>query len=530
MKRTLAAISTGILAIGLAVVGVSGSASATASTHSVSSAVVRSDATLSTEASADCVSSATWAYTYTGSTASGTITASAPGVAAGTELCTPLYVRAATWNYNLPTSGDNPSWLQTLDSKQDVVVSTVGDPVAYAAPNVTGQCQQHDIYGTFSSAGFADLALPTTLTGPNQPYEPEFLHSALSGKGATGPNFISGPNPTYSSDASAGCNVIGPSTAPAAVTFTDSCGTANDVVAIPTPAAGAHYSYAKTIDTRDATTGAGDVTVVATANTGFTFSDGSTTMSWSHTFLANQCAVVTGDPVSTDPVCSADGTSVVSGFITVLGSTGITYTIRNLADGAVTANDITVLSGPTNLAPGSYTVTATALPGYTITSAMTQFTPLVVAAAPTNCDVQLGTHAELDPVVTGFSPVCTAGTTASGYLEIDPADGVNYFIGGTQLTAADTPMPAGTYVVRAVVADPVENTLNARDPNPMTVTISGLATPCSQLNTLAFNDGSLAFTGGSGPSGYLIASAILLLLGGALIAMRARRNPGRGSE
>lgn len=799
------------LATGTTTLTLTGSLSGPTSTNCASSA-------------STCISSATWDYTFASSTASGVITASKPGVRAGTALCTPLYVRSATWNYDLPTNGKNPSWPQTFDAKQDVVVTAVGAPVAFAAPDVTGLCQQHDIYATFGSGGFADLALPTELKGPKNPYEPAFLHATLSGKGATGPKFTAGPKPTYSHDSSVGCTMIIPKTAlvagacywdntqqasfktatlsfdnsmsnvpveftvkgypagtrtvaahstttislPAAstgggsydvvangttttvriaayaecaptvqtcpaiggpilstnlvpngwtftetranghnvysgnalhvstdgtsdvdsssvnsdkaaghytpsaavslsaigtprldytniagslpsiqltidkngnggsdgnlvyesgmgnnptgltgsgkwwathdlgvgdssvpnpgyqkswgtlndylkkwpnakitaigyslgsgaqgdglitgltagcenftfaqanaatvearaVTFQDACGVANDAVIIPTPNEGDHYSYSKTVDTRDAKTGAGVVTVVATAYPNFTFAGGLTTMSWSHTFLtdaANNCVEVAGDPTLTNPVCASEGTSVVSGFISVVTSTGVTYTIHNDADGVATTNDISVAGGSTNLASGSYTVTAAALPGFTLTSKITRFTPLVIATAPTNCGGQLPTHALLDPQVTGFSPVCTDGQTTSGYLETSLSDFINYYIGSQQLTAVDTPLPAGTYVVRAVIAAPGENALNPEVPNPMSVTIPALSTSCAQLTTLALNDGSLgitsgslAFTGGSTPSALLIAAAILLLLGGALIAIR---RPGRG--
>ncbi len=759
-----------------------------------------------------CVSSATWAYTFTGTasgtTAGGVITASNASVPAGTLLCAPLYVRSATWNYDLPTNGNNPSWGQTLDAKQDVVVTAVGVPVAYSAPDVKGTCQQHDIYATFSSNGLADLAIPTSLHGPNDPYEPAFLHATLNGKGAAPSNYA-GPNPTYSSDPSAGCTVItpvatliagacywdagqqasfktatlsydnttsnvpvdftvtgypaytrtvpggetvtvsipaaysggvsydvvangkattvgigayaecpptvqtcsattgtvlstnlapngwtfaetranghnvyvagalhiwtdgfsdvdstnvnidkaagyyipsvsiplsaigvpslsytntagslpgiqltidkngnggfdgnlvyesgmgtnptgltatgkwwathdlsvgdssvpnpsyqkswgtlsdylkqwpnakitaigyslgsgakgdglvtgltagcqnftfdqadAPSASPANVTFQDVCGIANDGVFIPTPGVNDHYTYTKTVDTRDPKTGAGNVTVVATAEANYAFPGGKKTMSWSHTFLtdaANNCVVIGGDPAAHNPVCAVSGTGIVSGYITVNGATGVTYRIHNVADGLVTTKDIIVPTGDTNVAEGSYTVTVAALPGYTLTSAITQFTALNVGANPTNCGGQLTTHALLDPQVSSSSPVCTNGTTTSGSINLVLDGTLNYFVGSTQLTAARNPMPTGSYSVRAVPVDPADS-VNSNDPNPMNVVISALTTSCAQLKTLAF-------TGGAGPSAFLIATSILLLLGGALIFTRKPRRP-----
>lgn len=745
-----------------------------------------------------CVSSPTWSYTYNQSTASGVITVTKAGAHNGDVLCQPLYVRSTTWNYVLPTNG-TPSWPQSFDAKQDITISTISSTgVAYAAPDVTNLCQQHDIYATFSGNGFGDLTIPTQLNGPNNPYEPAFLHATLSGKGptptysndtdagctktapaatlaagacywdasqqgsfktatlsydnsksnvalefdvtgypaytrtvaagsvvtvslpasssggvsytvtaggtsfqvgigayaecpptvqacttTTGPvlstNLVpngwvytetrahghnvyvtnalhiytdgttdvgagnvntdkaagyytpaasialsaigypsidysstsgslpgiqliidtnndgvadatlvyesgmgsnptglassatgkwwatkdlgvgdaSAPNPSYQkswgtlneylkkypdaritsigyslgsgakgdgliSGITAGCEnftfnqVNAPTAAPAPVTFQDVCGKASDAVFIPTPGAGDHYTYTKTVDTRDAD-GVGTVTVVATANANYAF-PAATVASWSHTFQSDSalnCTDIAGDPTAHNPACNAVDGTITSGYITVIASTGIVYTIHNDADGAATTHDVTTTSGNTNLAAGNYTVTAAAVSPFVLSHAIAPFTPLVVGAAPTNC--QLTTFAQFTPEVSAVSPSCSNGVATGGYILIDPNDGLNYFIGSTQLTAAKTPMAPGTYSVLARVTDPVD-TIDTRVPNPMSVVISKLVTSCAQLTTLAF-------TGGAGPSGFLIASAVLLLLGGALIFTRKPRNP-----
>jgi len=77
-----------------------------------------------------------------------------------------------------------------------VLVDTIGTH-AYSAPE-RQSCNQYDIYAEFvSNGGFDALAVPDKLLGPNNPYEPKFLHQALAGKG---------PNPTWSYTSSEGCN------------------------------------------------------------------------------------------------------------------------------------------------------------------------------------------------------------------------------------------------------------------------------------------------------------------------------------
>ena len=142
----------------------------------------------------DCVQSPTWSYTFDG-VGSGTVTVKAKGAEQGDKLCDALAVRATTFKYDLPASG-NPSWPQTLVGYNDLLVDTIGT-FSYAAPALN-ECRQHDIYAEFvKKGGFDALKVPEKLNGPNNPYEPKFLHQTLSNKG---------PNPTYSTTTSAGCN------------------------------------------------------------------------------------------------------------------------------------------------------------------------------------------------------------------------------------------------------------------------------------------------------------------------------------
>ncbi len=143
---------------------------------------------------AECVQSPTWSYTFDG-VGSGTITVKSKGAEQGDKLCDALAVRATTFKYDLPASG-NPSWPQTLVGYNDLLVDTIGT-FSYTAPALE-VCRQHDIYAEFvKHGGFDALDVPEQLNGPNNPYEPKFLHQTLSNKG---------PNPTYSTTTSDGCN------------------------------------------------------------------------------------------------------------------------------------------------------------------------------------------------------------------------------------------------------------------------------------------------------------------------------------
>lgn len=137
-----------------------------------------------------CVVNPTYAYTFNEATGSGTITAI--GSEKGQEICDPLYVRAAGWSYDIPASG-SPSWGQGLVGYNDVTVDKIGT-FEYQPPQIE-TCRQYDVYASF--VGFDQLTLPEHLLGPNNPFEPKFLHQVLNGKG---------PNPTWSYTTSEGCN------------------------------------------------------------------------------------------------------------------------------------------------------------------------------------------------------------------------------------------------------------------------------------------------------------------------------------
>jgi hypothetical protein len=104
--------------------------------------------------------SAAVSYTFDAATASGTVT-----VSGTVGLCKPLIVRAATYAFTTTWS----QWPQTLVGFNDVIVQAPGT-YHYAAP--AASCRQSDLYAGWTTA---DVALPSTLTGSGQPFEPGFI-------------------------------------------------------------------------------------------------------------------------------------------------------------------------------------------------------------------------------------------------------------------------------------------------------------------------------------------------------------------
>ena len=149
--------------------------------HILGSAEIHHVAFLPTLDTNPCFANPTWSYTWNAATGVATITAA--GGTAGQSLCTPLYVRATSWNYDTPVKNTNPSWPQTFSGKSDYTINTIGTHTV-TAPGVA--CGQDDIYATFSSAGFQALKINSVLTAPGKPREPSFLHDAItSGTGGS---------------------------------------------------------------------------------------------------------------------------------------------------------------------------------------------------------------------------------------------------------------------------------------------------------------------------------------------------------
>lgn len=128
----------------------------------------------------DCVDSGEFTHTYNGTNA-GTVTLTTQG---DKPLCSPFYVRAAAWTYDGPND-----WPQTTAGSNLYEIDGPGS-YPYVAPTVT--CGQYDIYAGWSED---EVDIPNNLVGPNNPFEPDFLHQHSSG-----------PEPTYFMTGHKQCN------------------------------------------------------------------------------------------------------------------------------------------------------------------------------------------------------------------------------------------------------------------------------------------------------------------------------------
>ncbi|MHC5794583.1 hypothetical protein ACVXZ4_00345 [Lacisediminihabitans sp. FW035] len=541
MKRTLAAITTIVIAVGIAITGVSTAtaddavapppattdvvATDTATVDAPAAPAPASDApaavtppasdqapvaaapaaaarvaapaeTAPVPEAPSCISDPWITYTYDKTDSTGTVRVYSEGAAAGSPLCSPLAVRAASWLYDLPTTGDAPSWSQTLEKFSDVNVDSVGT-FSYSAPNGGMTCRQFDIYASF--AGFDALALPTHLIGAHNPFEPPYLAEALD---------FRGPPQTYFAASSRGCDepVIPtlPLTDPTPVTFVDTCGTEADTVVIPALTSDDHFTYSTSETASES--GARTVTVTAAPDAGYGFSSDAVT-SWSHTFKTdaqNNCVTIPGDPEAVGQTCAVDSDGVVSGYLTVAPVAGVVYTIHPVTP---TGADITVTGVKTNVAPGEYLITAAAEPGF-ILSGVTEWQRTVEDNA---VDCSLPTDAFLPSSVSWVGQTCSTSGTVSGYIAIDPTDFLSYFVGTTQLVSARTAFAPGTYVV--TVTAPPGDTIDG--PSSYTATITKASTSCGNLDPQSLT--TLAFTGFDSGAGYIAVASGLLMLGAALV-------------
>ena len=414
MKKILTATAVIILTLGLSTVGfVPGAVAASATPAPTQPAPL----------AGDCVKDVTYAYTYVPGAPSGTITATATSPAnTAVKLCWPLYVRSASWTYDLPTSGDSPSYKQTLEKALDATVLNLGT-TTYQVPSEPAGCRQHDVYASFVS--MAALTLPTTLAKKGDPLEPPFLSTTLRN---------SGPDKTYTFDTSVGCTVVSPVT----TTIIGTCvfdssrnasfrsvklvynNTASNVgvdFIVDDEALNrlVPAGHSVTVEFPDApVTGkswvvsAGNQTVTLTLApfapcpvtpptvtpptvTPPTVTPPTVTPP---TVTPPTIVKISADPSTTNQTCRSSLSStptLVSGFITVAPTTGLVYSIRPVLPAGA---ELTNVGTRTDVGPGSYLVTATALDGYTIDGSATWSQTTVMAA--TNC-VSMATFTSDDP-------------------------------------------------------------------------------------------------------------------------------------
>jgi hypothetical protein len=179
----------------------------------------------------------------------------------------------------------------------------------------------------------------------------------------------------------------------------------------------------------------GTYAVTAVAAPGYTLLG---TTSWSLTVnAAPDCTqhVTAVTPSVTQAECTGLGTSS-DAFLTIPATTGVVYSV----DSVVTA------AGNVVKTPGTYTVTAAALPGYTLEG--TASWPLTVDAAP-DCTQHV------TPVAASVTQAeCTGpGTSTQPFVTIPDTAGVVYAIDGVVATAGDHAAAPGTHTVTATALE-----------------------------------------------------------------------------
>jgi hypothetical protein len=177
------------------------------------------------------------------------------------------------------------------------------------------------------------------------------------------------------------------------------------------------------------------VTITAKPDAGYTFG-AEESKTYTHTFTAPDCGqtVTPQPPTATDQTCLPGYAGTTSsGFITIPSQTGVSYAI----------NGTPVSSGKVDEAPGTYTVTAKAQSGYTL-SGTTSFTLTIAAAGDCN-----GHVTPQPPTATDASCAASGGVT-SGFITIPDQTGVEYKIDGTTVSAGKHNEAPGTYTVTAV--------------------------------------------------------------------------------
>lgn len=124
--------------------------------------------------SGDCVSTPMVSYTWDGPTGTGTVVVA--GGTDGQSLCTPLFVRAASYSYVAPVSDSAPSYPQNIVGFNDYTVDSIGT-FEFETPGV--ECGADVVYATFNYTAFNDLELAETLEDQGTPWEPTRLDEVV---------------------------------------------------------------------------------------------------------------------------------------------------------------------------------------------------------------------------------------------------------------------------------------------------------------------------------------------------------------
>ena len=189
---------------------------------------------------------------------------------------------------------------------------------------------------------------------------------------------------------------------------------------------------------------------------------------------------VAGAASATNPVCT-DG-NIVSGFITVTITTGVTYVITDSSNNVIQFDGTTGKTG--NLPGGSYTVAVSASSSsYHLTSASS--IPLTIAADPEDCGAVLPT--DVAGAAAATNPVCTDGNIVSGFITVTITTGVTYVITDSSnnviqfdgTTGKTGNLPGGSYTVAVSASSSAYNLTSA---SSIPLTIAADPTDCGSVD------------------------------------------------
>ncbi|QOD93722.1 hypothetical protein [Chryseoglobus sp. 28M-23] len=324
----------------------------------------------------ECIPDEYISYTYDASTNSGVVTVTQPaGDDYTDQLCAPLYVTAAAWAFNSPTS----LWTQTLVDSEEindgVAITEVGE-YEYGIPV---DCGQGDIYA--SRTAFPNPS--PLLNGPNQPAWPEgvtpwdFEERFLHNMG------FDGPNPTYTYT-DPGCNAETP--IEPTVSYIVECGTYGSI-ALPDDNPYVSYTVRNAdgdiVDVEAAREG--EFTVTAHASFPYILKD-YPEGGWTYDLGEYVECPVTPTATPTPETCLDGNGTIVFGDVDGIASYSVEGIEGTFAPGATL----------TGLSADTYTVTAVAEDGLELATDSSPF-DVEVTSSTENCGVATASVDTTDP-------------------------------------------------------------------------------------------------------------------------------------
>ncbi len=243
---------------------------------------------------------------------------------------------------------------------------------------------------------------------------------------------------------------------------------------------------------------------------GYVFDGGGSAKSFDRTVAAGLCSVKFGDPHAVNQTCNTDKEGAkITGYIWVDLSGNLANELSyQITGGPAPAVNFTAKDQVNNLAPGDYTVTVTAKPGFTLDSTMTKVWPLSIKSAGT---CTLITHPLIRTTASFQNLTCKSST---GSYTLAATEGVLWYVNGS--TTSTKP---GTYPVSGATTVNVEAKTTGSDYGwefeAQTKWTFDFTLPTNCLPTLAY-------TGSDGGNLGLLLAGGFLLFGGTIVAFERR--------